>query len=113
MHSARKTAILRYEALSQCIIKPTGFHGFQRGSRPTGEPRVSIYLHFPRDRFPVSVGNGEQPNGGQSPMNSTIGDIDGQRDYAGSDQSDINDSREATICVVGLGYVGLPLAVGF
>ncbi|EFW91185.1 nucleotide sugar dehydrogenase [Haladaptatus paucihalophilus DX253] len=46
-------------------------------------------------------------------MNSTIGDIDSQRDYAGSDQNDVNDSREATICVVGLGYVGLPLAVGF
>lgn len=46
-------------------------------------------------------------------MNSTIGDIDGQRDHPGSDQSDVIDSREATICVVGLGYVGLPLAVGF
>lgn len=46
-------------------------------------------------------------------MNSTIGDIDSQRDYAGSDECDVKDSREATICVVGLGYVGLPLAVGF
>ncbi|MCO8247105.1 nucleotide sugar dehydrogenase [Haladaptatus sp. AB643] len=46
-------------------------------------------------------------------MNSTIGDIDSQPDYAGSDESDVTEAREATICVVGLGYVGLPLAVGF
>ncbi|WP_458187849.1 nucleotide sugar dehydrogenase [Haladaptatus sp. NG-WS-4] len=46
-------------------------------------------------------------------MNSTIGDIDSQPEYAGSDECDVEKSRDATICVVGLGYVGLPLAVGF
>jgi UDP-N-acetyl-D-galactosamine dehydrogenase len=46
-------------------------------------------------------------------MNSTIGDIDNHPEYAGSDESDVDDARDATICVVGLGYVGLPLAVGF
>ncbi len=46
-------------------------------------------------------------------MNSTIGDIDSQQEYAGSDENDVKDGRDATICVVGLGYVGLPLAVGF
>ncbi|WP_435159765.1 nucleotide sugar dehydrogenase [Haladaptatus sp. DFWS20] len=46
-------------------------------------------------------------------MNSTIGDIDSQPEYAGTEESDVKDSRDATICVVGLGYVGLPLAVGF
>ncbi|WP_458210689.1 nucleotide sugar dehydrogenase [Haladaptatus sp. NG-SE-30] len=46
-------------------------------------------------------------------MNSTIGDIDSQPEYAGTDESDAKRNQDATICVVGLGYVGLPLAVGF
>lgn len=46
-------------------------------------------------------------------MNSTIDDIDNQPEYAGSDESGVERSRDATICIVGLGYVGLPLAVGF
>ena len=55
-------------------------------------------------------------------MNSTISDTEKRTDdrYTGSRTgSDTNarhtdeETREATICVVGLGYVGLPLAVGF
>ncbi|WP_227379239.1 nucleotide sugar dehydrogenase [Haladaptatus halobius] len=46
-------------------------------------------------------------------MNPTIGDIDSQPEHSRSDESDIKKSQDATICVVGLGYVGLPLAVGF
>ncbi|WP_227357610.1 nucleotide sugar dehydrogenase [Haladaptatus salinisoli] len=46
-------------------------------------------------------------------MNPTIGDIDSQPEHSGSDESDVKKSMDATICVVGLGYVGLPLAVGF
>ncbi|GAA0241094.1 nucleotide sugar dehydrogenase [Haladaptatus pallidirubidus] len=46
-------------------------------------------------------------------MNSTIGDTDTQQEYTESEKKDIIRSRDATICVVGLGYVGLPLAVGF
>ncbi|WP_433630400.1 nucleotide sugar dehydrogenase [Halomicrococcus sp. NG-SE-24] len=46
-------------------------------------------------------------------MNSTIGDIDDRPKHTGSGENDVDDSRDATICVVGLGYVGLPLAVGF
>ena len=46
-------------------------------------------------------------------MNSKISNIDGQPENTGSEENDVVDNRNATICVVGLGYVGLPLAVGF
>ncbi|WP_266081724.1 nucleotide sugar dehydrogenase [Haladaptatus caseinilyticus] len=46
-------------------------------------------------------------------MNSTIGDTERQPEIAGSEENEVIESRDATICIVGLGYVGLPLAVGF
>lgn len=46
-------------------------------------------------------------------MNSTIGDTDTQPEYAESEENDVKDNRDKTICIVGLGYVGLPLAIGF
>src|SRR6056297_2184546 len=66
-----------------------------------------------RCRWPSAVGIEERTTTETTPMNSTIGDIDNHPEYAGSDESDVDDARDATICVVGLGYVGLPLAVGF